>query len=78
MIGKRTMIMTPKGKENPNRKPSLSHVNTVNPNHQKTLHLHQVHYPFTKKNSNGLQKIANLKFPQFLTPPHQSYNHWLV
>ena len=39
-----------------------SSVNPINLNSQKILHLHQLLYPSTKKNSNRLQSIANLRF----------------
>ena len=43
----------PKRKKKYKKKKKLqSHVNTVNPNHQKILHLHQLHYPFIEKSSN--------------------------
>ncbi|KAH9801878.1 hypothetical protein KPL71_001190 [Citrus sinensis] len=61
MIGTKTTIMPPQGKRNRKRKNLLSHVTTVTPNDHKILHLHQLHYPFTEKNSNGLQSIANLR-----------------
>lgn len=53
MIGKKTMIMQPQGKRNPKRKNLLAHVTTVTPNHHQILHLHQLRYPSTEKNSDG-------------------------
>ena len=59
MIGKRT-IKIPKRKENQKRNLILL-VTTQKQNHHMNLHLHQLRYPYTKKNSNGLQNIANLE-----------------
>ena len=78
MIGKKTMITQPQGKRNPKRKNLLFHVTTVTLNHHQILHLHQLHYPSTEKNSNGLPNIANLRFHHHSPTQHLSSNHWLV
>ncbi|KAH9763270.1 hypothetical protein KPL70_001102 [Citrus sinensis] len=47
---------------------------TTNLNHLIILHHHELHYPSTKKNLDGLQKIARLKFFHISKIPNHPYN----
>ena len=77
MIG-RKMMLKHNGEENQKRKYLKLRAHTTNVNHLIILHHHQLHYPSTKKNLDGLQKIAKLKFFQISRILNHPYNLWLV